>query len=588
MFDDSQYIELTSANRDRVKYPFPSQFVLELSYSGRSNMAESSKDPIYTSAVQYPPNTQGNYNNFGYMFGANIYGSSTPTTIGLLPTYKYNQSELEMIPFLPNYTGNFLELIQDTTTSTSNEYREIVSMGPNIISIASGTITSFTTQSLVISTSFICDIPNILVGWTLTFTQTSDANLRGVTRKIVYFRIVDNRVFLDQPILNATITTGDVFTIEAPALIITVNEPFSAGSLRTITNNLSVTHHTTYRIHSGLIPPINQGTLVSSTQTTFTLPPSAGSLNYIGNLLWIEDSPVIYSAGFTATGFISNGTFQTQGTFTLANSASTFSTHSLEGMIITLTSGSFSGNTYYISQWNQSTLSGTVTPGWTNLIAGTTNPNISDTFTIVASNPAQFRQIISYNPTTRVGTVSAPFTYTLNTGVNVKYSPIGSYQILQFKRDNYQPLNYTETAIQQARCYEIELISLTLPNVPLQSGRSITYYPYVYIEFKSVTQGTSAFNFITNNPVVTKNIMFRAPIIYNYNLDNAAFLTVDGHGMIQTLKFKLNDSFQFSVYLPDGSLFLTEPDYFSPSEPNPALQITACFRLQKVQECKKQ
>jgi hypothetical protein len=161
------------------------------------------------------------------------------------------------------------------------------------------------------------------------------------------------------------------------------------------------------------------------------------------------------------------------------------------------------------------------------------------------------------------------------------------YDILQFKGDNYHALDYAESHLtqQQAVCYEITLISLTLPNVPLKSGIGghIAFYPYVYVKFKGITQGTSVFEFDSNNPVVSQNgVTFRAPMVYNYQPTDSAFITLDGHGMTQILKFQPHDAFEFGVYLPNGELFLTDEDYYSPSETNPLLQISACFGIRRV------
>ena len=59
-------------------------------------------------------------------------------------------------------------------------------------------------------------------------------------------------------------------------------------------------------------------------------------------------------------------------------------------------------------------------------------------------------------------------------------------QLLTFDRDNEQPLNYTGSTVSQNQmvCYEVELISLILPNLPLDNtiGGLIAFYPYLYVE----------------------------------------------------------------------------------------------------------
>ena len=53
--------------------------------------------------------------------------------------------------------------------------------------------------------------------------------------------------------------------------------------------------------------------------------------------------------------------------------------------------------------------------------------------------------------------------------------------------------------------------------------------------------------------------------------------------MVQTVKFKPNDSLRFSVYLPDGRQFETVyDDYLSPYPPNGSLQIEAIFGIRRI------
>ena len=52
--------------------------------------------------------------------------------------------------------------------------------------------------------------------------------------------------------------------------------------------------------------------------------------------------------------------------------------------------------------------------------------------------------------------------------------------------------------------------------------------------------------------------------------------------MIQTIKFKPNDNFYFSVFLPNKEIFKTQPDTTSPLAPNPFVQINALFEIRKI------
>lgn len=595
----NRYIELTSANRDRVRHPYPSQFTTELcvSNSGRIT-AFNSKDPVFSSVNVYPPpNGDISYPNVGFMYGVNVNSSGVASSLimGLIPVVQTSAQETTVIPLSTEsgaYVGDTLELVSHTVGGTviaSNEYRTITDYQVRFEQSVSTTIDAvqpILTNSVPLTSMFAGTIDNYFVGWTITFAITTDANLRNETRIITYYRAYDKRVFFDRPVLDATITAGDTVVLSLPGYQATIDSPFSVGALPL--NNFSSSANTTFRIRRGTAPPTTEGTIVSGTTTTFTLPASAGTVDYSGSTIWISTNPTVYSGALVSASFASVGGTQTQGIFTLDSGASVFATNFLTGMTIQMTSGAFSGGVYFISAWDSTTLTGRTSVGWTSLVAGTTNPSGGDTFIISQPSPSIYRLISNYNPITRVGTVTSPFSYVNQQGTITKYAVSSSdtFEILQFSQDNYQPLDYAESTVhqQQPHCYEIELTSLTLPNVPLSGGQGggIANYPYVYVEFRNITQGTSAYDFNTNNPLA-RNVMFKAPIIFNYQLAQMKFIVSDGHGMVQTLKFKPSDALSFSVFLPNGELLIPiEPDYVGPSSPNPALQITACFSVKRM------
>ena len=599
-YKPQRYIELVSSKRDRTRYPNPAQFVIDLSVTGSYNVSMNAKDPIYNGVVKYPPpNAARLYDNYGYMYGVDTsgFGVADSRVIGIIPTYNYHQGVYIVVdPFAPSpttnthengYVGDTLELVEHVVGGVvvaQNEYREIIGYRevPHTKQYISTTVDSsqpLYITSLPLAGSFAGDIDNFFVGWTFMITST------GVSRTVTYYRAYDRRVFFDEPILS-TIPNNAPCVLYVPMYEITLSSPFSVGALPL--TNIASTDYTTFRIRSGNVLPSAEGTLVSGTQTTFTLPASVGSRDYTGSLLWVQTNPVIYSGALVSASFISVSGAQVQGTFVLDAGASQFATNYLVDMLITLTSGVYAGHVYRITDWNNGTLTGTVTPGWTATTGVNASPTAGDTYTITLQTPSNYHRINAYNTTTRVGTVSQPFTYT-NQEVTTRYALSASdeFEILQYKEDNYQPLNYAESVVaqQQPHCYEIELTTLTLPNVPLLTGYggTISFYPYVYVELRNVSYATSAYELNTNNPAA-RNVMFKAPIVYNYQLNQMAFVVADGHGMKQTLKFKPSDALEFAVYLPNGELFTTEEDYMSPSEANPALQITACFSVKRTDD----
>jgi hypothetical protein len=190
------------------------------------------------------------------------------------------------------------------------------------------------------------------------------------------------------------------------------------------------------------------------------------------------------------------------------------------------------------------------------------------------------RRIVAYNGTTLTLTVSPPFS-----------SPpvVGDIaEIDAFSYDNFNPLNYSGSIVSQQDlvCYEIELISLIIPNQILKSefgGRAV-YYPYVYVELTNITSANSGnTNIIYSNNPNSSKMLFRVPIIDTQQIDNTLFLKLNGGGCIQTIKFKPNDNLRFSVRLNNGQLFETVvPEYYSPQAPNALIQISAMFSIKRV------
>jgi hypothetical protein len=566
------YIELTSEHRDRTRFRHPSQFEVEVSATMRNNSAASSKDPTFSSVMLYPPpnlEIPVTYPTFGYM-----YGFQSDTSMGLLPVTVNINQEFEVLPLgtrKNEYVGDVLELVSNVvsnSTTTTHEYRIIVESTPFISESVATTVDGtepINTTSISLNTT--CDIDGFFNSWEIEFGS-------GDTRIVSYYRGIDRRIFFDTPTDGIPISGGDIVYIKLNGYKVRIDTPFSIGVLPDLSNSCDTANYSTYRIRSGVGQPLQVGTLVDGSTRTFELPPSVGIQDFTGSCLWITKDPIVYNGTFTST---------TLNTF-VSTGAGLFADDYLNNMTITITSGAFSGHSWIISDWVQSTQTGTISRPWSEA----TSPSGGDTFTITQPNPSNYKIIVEYNPSTRIGLIGRPFTYKNVYGSTTQYSVTANdtFEILQFSTDNYSPLNYADSSVstQQVVCYELTLISLTIPNIPIKTGRGsrISSYPYVYVELRSITQGASANDFNTNNPTISKTVMFRAPIVYNYNIDTASFITVDGHGMIQTLKFKPNDSFRFSVYLPNGELIITEEDYFSPSAPNPWVQISACIRMRRL------
>lgn len=161
-------------------------------------------------------------------------------------------------------------------------------------------------------------------------------------------------------------------------------------------------------------------------------------------------------------------------------------------------------------------------------------------------------------------------------------SPRTLINIVSFSKNNYNPLMYTGSIVSQSElvAYEINLLSLILPNTKLTTGSNIAYYPYVYVEFTVVNQTQ---NIIYSNNPKSNKALFLVTITDIKDLQTTPFIKLYGKSMYQTIKFRPNDTLKFSVFLPDGTLFQTiESDYYSPSSPNSSCQIDALFGITRI------
>lgn len=191
------------------------------------------------------------------------------------------------------------------------------------------------------------------------------------------------------------------------------------------------------------------------------------------------------------------------------------------------------------------------------------------------------RMITAYDGATRTATVSQSFSGNIQSD-SIDAGNILNWEILPFSRDQYTPItiNTNGSATQQQPvCYEVDLISLILPNAVLKTGNRIAQYPFVFVKFYNLNSHN--LNRINSNNPHANTALFKVPInIIDYNLTTKFVSLNIGICMNQVVKFKMNDSFYFSVYLPDGTPFDTvENDTLPPEPANPDIQISAIFKM---------
>ena len=87
---------------------------------------------------------------------------------------------------------------------------------------------------------------------------------------------------------------------------------------------------------------------------------------------------------------------------------------------------------------------------------------------------------------------------------------------------------------------------------------------------------------ISNNPEAKKAV-FRATISDTHSPLVSRFIKLSGSNSISVMKFSPNSQLKFRVYLSDGETFKTlEPDTIPPLPPNPLLQVSALFSIEKM------
>ena len=184
------------------------------------------------------------------------------------------------------------------------------------------------------------------------------------------------------------------------------------------------------------------------------------------------------------------------------------------------------------------------------------------------------RRITSYDIITRTMNVYPAFEDVPTVGHKI--------EILNFSYDNLNPFVYTGSLISQQElvCYEVELLSITLPTeiLAVGDGGYITSYPFIYVELSNTCSAGHRNIIYSNNPNSTR-MTFKVPL---FDIQESPVFIKVGGGMSQTIKFKPNDTLLFTVLMPNGEIFNTMvPEKMSPSEPEARIQISATFSMRR-------
>ncbi len=213
------------------------------------------------------------------------------------------------------------------------------------------------------------------------------------------------------------------------------------------------------------------------------------------------------------------------------------------------------------------------------IVSGGITPAIGSFIRIISATTSEARRIVAFDLGTSTATVAPAFTL-----------PTASvaYEILGFTKDNAEDIvfNFSEVSTSMAVCYRVVLLNIALPNSALKNspgGRAI-FYPYLFVALENVNSAEGMGpNMIASNNPKSSRMLFRISINDSTNEVTSPIVRLSGSGIVQHSKIRPTDSFRLSVYLPDGSLFLTElQDNYSPTAPNPLIQITALFYFERI------
>ena len=161
--------------------------------------------------------------------------------------------------------------------------------------------------------------------------------------------------------------------------------------------------------------------------------------------------------------------------------------------------------------------------------------------------------------------------------------------ITPFQKDNFSPLFYSGTMVgmNETVCYNVSLSSLVIPNLPLKTGSTIAFYPFLYVLLENVTapSGASTNVIYSNNPN-TARALFVAACFPTPDPSIQRYITLSS-STSHTIKFKPNDNLRFAIYLGDGTLLEPiVPDTLSPYEYIPRSQVLAVFSVTRLPQGK--
>lgn len=554
----NRYLEFDSSYRNRTLYPFPSDFVVEISQTGQAD-AKNAKDPIsYASPILVWNNSFQEKAESNTTTALTVDTTFSPTDPSILKITSadggirylddfYNGAVLRITVAAVSVLRRVVdyEYLGQTAGSVENAILTLDSALPTGAISTDGVIENPTpiptnTASAVIK--FFIPISEAITNYYNNYyvQLVSGSGLTASYRLITYFDPITHLATLS----SATPEDWSASSLADANFVIRKNLVTSTGTLLAVSSTGLV-------LQLGTGASSNSGEYIASfVRMIEPVPTTAGYSTVVAP--YSEERRIAnYIAGDgTFTAIAAGGS-----TFTLGLTAST-TDDTYVGCFLTDTT---TGDDLIVLTYTGRTRSGTVSGTWGGGAAA------GDTWAI------------------RTAFLSNKFSISPSVG------GADNYEIEKYSRDNATPFEYKGSLVssQQEVCYELELLNLILPNRSLISGRGgrPIFYPYLYVELEQISaagKGSQEGIIYSNNPNANK-MMFRAVLDDTTQQIVSPFIKIDGDGMVHVVKFKPNDSFKFAVFDPHGNLFKTSlQDFYSPTEPNPLVQISACFAFKRL------
>lgn len=540
----TRYLEFDSSYRNRKQYSSPADFVIEFGQSGQKGKTNSS-DPVCNSSP--------------ILYWNSSFDETTAATTVAITGLTFTNSPSDTTTFIITAAANDLRTVTNYYSGAVLQLTDSAATPVTVYTrISSYKILSTTSALVTVCNALPTSFPTGAVTGTIQ-NPTNATNTALTPMVFIPSGSAGDNFYYGYLIEN--VTTGEFFTItdysgttrlatlsgNTTATWLTTNNNFAIRKERPVTTSTIVAIDTNKPISVQLASTTNSesgllnGSFIRMISPVPTLAGFSTLVSPYGEQLRIGN----YIAG---DGTIASAIVAGTNTFTLTGSTSSSTDNFYIGGILTI-----GGENMRVSTYNGTTRSGTINSVW----AG---PHV-------------------------LGTAWSMRTAVLDGTFGTNPIAGQSYELLSFTRDNTTPLNYSGSlvSVSQETCYDVELVNLILPNSLLACGRGgrAIFYPYLYVRLQQISGSDVRSMIISNNPN-SVNMLFRAVVDDTTQPVYSPFIKIDGDSMTHTIKFKPTDSFRFQVVLPNGEQFATvAQDYTSPTEPNPLVQVSACFSFRR-------